>query len=279
MILQNKHQEALEFLAEFKFLTSSQFVTLGLYKNRGGVTNALKQWGRSIEKNVIGLEPGIGRVEDVYYLTSYGKELLIGELMYEENKIKIPKRGASIAKKNYYHNKWMVNFHIGLSRWLKQNDSTKIFLNYDFDKIGTNRSSNKNQHVKSINTISIDGNSNNFIPDIITKFKISGRDYLFLFEQHNGDDTKRLYKQLAVHLKALTNGVVRKQYNFEKSHRVAVVCEKKSVKESILVRLRESEEFNNFHKFFIFKTNEELQDDFFNNWTQLDSKTVQFTSS
>ena len=33
MILKEKHQEAIEYLARYKFLTSSLFLLLGLYKN------------------------------------------------------------------------------------------------------------------------------------------------------------------------------------------------------------------------------------------------------
>jgi len=273
--LKKKHQEALELLAEFKFLTSSQFVTLGLYKNRGDTTNALKQWAKSIGKLIMGFEPGIGRIEDIYYLKPYGKRLLIETLICEEDTIKIPKKSSSVAQKNYFHTKQMINFHIGLSTWLKQNDGTKVFLTYDFDQMGTNSSLTK-KYNKSINTINMDDKS--FVPDIITQFNISSQDYLFLFEQHNGNDTKRLHLQLKVHLKALTTPVVREKYDFKKSHRVAIVCEKKSVKESILIRLKEDVEFTNFHKFFIFKTIEELQDDFFNKWTKIDGTKVQFTS-
>ncbi len=41
--MKERQVEALRHLSSAKFLTSSQFVELKLYKNRGDVTNTLKQ--------------------------------------------------------------------------------------------------------------------------------------------------------------------------------------------------------------------------------------------
>jgi hypothetical protein len=281
MILKEKHQEAIEYLARYKFLTSSLFLLLGLYKNRGDITNSLKvlvDMKRPLIKKVtMGIYPGKGKLEDIYYLTNYGKKFLMEELFYSEDKIKIPKSNSIIPKKDYAHKISMIWFNVLMSKWLQENDGSVEFLNYDFDKVGNNRSTGSSDNVTSINKISLGGVS--FIPDIITKINIDNKDFLFLFEQHNGNDTKRLFKQLYPHLEALTYGVVRKQYNFEKSHRVAIVCEFESVKKSVIKRLQESKEFDKFHKFFIFKTNDELKEEFFNNWTQVDGKLVGFTST
>lgn len=282
MILKEKHEEAIVQLAQFKFLTSSQFVEQGLYKNRGDTTNSLldliKRKRPLISKVTMGFHPGKGRLEDIYYLTPYGKKFLIEELFYAEDEIKIPKRASNISKRNYFHQKFTIDFHIKLSKWLETNDGEIKFLNYDFDKVGNNRSTHKDKYVKSINSITLKDNKY-IIPDVITQFNINNKNYLFLFEQHNGDDSKRLYKQLFPHLEALSNGKVRSKYDFKKSHRVAVVCEFESVKKSVIKRLQESKEFDNFHKYFIFKTNDELKDNFFSNWTQVDGKIVGFTTS
>jgi len=40
--LKQKESDVLVFLAKYKFLCSSQFAKLGLYKNKGDVTNLLK---------------------------------------------------------------------------------------------------------------------------------------------------------------------------------------------------------------------------------------------
>lgn len=281
MILKIKHEEAIIHLANYMFLTSSQFKELGLLKNRGDITNLLKeQTDRTkplIGKAVMGFYPGKGRLEDIYYLTSYGKKFLIEELFYTEDDIKIPSNPNSISKRLYDHRKYTVDFHIKLDNWLKVNEGEIKFLTYDFEKVGNNRSGNKKETVKSINYIPI--KTSYIIPDTIAQFEINNRDFLVIFEQHNGDNSKRLYNQLLPHLEALANGSIRKKYQFDKSHRVIVVCEYVSVKKSVIKRVQEDKRFNKFHKHFLFKTNDELEDDFFNNWTQLNGENINFIPS
>jgi len=279
MYLKDKHIEAMKLLATYKFLTSSQFVNLGLYKYRGDLTNSLKklidQHKRPlIDKISFPVDPAKGKLEAIYYLTNKGVKCLIEDLDYPMNRIKATKSKPTTTQ-DYFHRKSTINFHISLKIWLRNNNGSVSFLNYDFDKAGNNRSKDKNQHLKAINSLQLD-NGVSFIPDIITKFKVANRDYLFLFEQHNGKSSKRLINQLYVHLLALSEGITCKKYNVDKSNRVAVVCELESVKNSVIQRLQKIEIFEAFTKFFIFKTNTELKDDFFNNWTLINGKKVNF---
>ena len=82
--------------------------------------------------------------------------------------------------------------------------------------------------------------------------------------------------QLHVHLLAIQEDVVSTKFKINKHNRVVVVCEEKSVKDSIIQRLQEINNFNNFYEFFIFKTNDELKKDFFNNWTLINGEQVSF---
>lgn len=281
MILKVKHEEAIMDLAQFKFLTSSQFKARGLYKNKGDITNSLKELIDSkrplIAKAVMGIYPGKGRLEDIYYLTPYGKKFLMEELFYTSDNIKIPKRTNIVSKRLYHHTVYTIDFHIGLDNWLIANNGEIEFLTYDFEKMGNNRSGKKDEAVKSINYIPTD--TSYIIPDTITQFEINSRDFLFAMEQHNGADSKRLYGKLCTHLEALSNGSVRKKYQFDKSHRVVVVCEYESVKKSVIKKALKDKRFEKFHKYFLFKTNAELKDDFFSNWTQLDGEIIDFIPS
>ena len=182
-------------------------------------------------------------------------------------------KSKPISTKDYFHRKSTIDFHIGLNQWLQNSRGEIKFLNYYFDKMGSFR--DKDKKIREINKFYLkDGKS--FIPDITVKFKVNNENFIFLFEQHNGKDTKRLVDQLHVHLLAIQEDVVSTKFKINKHNRVAVVCEEKSVKDSIIQRLQEINNFNNFYEFFIFKTNDELKKDFFNNWTLINGEQVSF---
>lgn len=276
MYLKQKEEDALTFLAQYKFLSPSQFTLLGLYKNRGDVTNLLKPMAEQ-KKPLIGVikfptDPTIGKLEYIYYLTKFGEKAVLEDLDYPQEKIKKIK-SKPISTKDYFHRKSTIDFHIGLNQWLQNSRGEIKFLNYYFDKMGSFR--DKDKKIREINKFYLkDGKS--FIPDITVKFKVNNENFIFLFEQHNGKDTKRLLDQLHVHLLAIQEDVVSTKFKINKHNRVAVVCEEKSVKDSIVQRLQEINNFNNFYDFFIFKTNDELKEDFFNNWTLINGKQISF---
>ena len=276
MYLKQKESDTLVSLAKYKFLCSSQFTQLGLYKNKGDVTNLLKPMTEQ-KKPLIGVikfptDPTIGKLEYIYYLTKFGEKAVLEDLDYPQEKIKKIK-SKPISTKDYFHRKSTIDFHIGLNQWLQNNNGEIKFLNYYFDKMGTFR--DKDKTIREINRFYLNDNRS-FIPDITVKFKVNNESYIFLFEQHNGKDVKRLADQLHVHLLAISQDIVSKKFKFDKSNRVAVVCEEKSVKDAVIQRLQNTDDFRNFYNYFIFKTNDELKKDFFNNWTLINGEQVSF---
>ncbi len=268
---------AIKYLATFKYLTSSQFVKMGLYKKRGYLTNSLKVL-MDMKKPLIDkhdFNPINGRLESFYNLTKYGKKFLMDELEYTETQIKAPAGLSPISMKDYHHRKFTIDFYIYLNQWLESNNGHMVFLNYYFDKSGNNRNNDKSKYVTALNKIYLDEN-NSFIPDINTIFSLDSKEYLYLFEQHNGKDTKRLFEQLYIHIIALSRGVVSEKYNLKKAHKVVVVCEYESVKISVIQRLKKESGIEYYNNFFIFKTNSELKEDFYNNWTLISGKQVSF---
>jgi hypothetical protein len=270
---------ALELLAKYKYLTSSQFVRMGLYKKRAYLTNALKPL-LDTKRALIAkhdFNPIQGKLESLYYLTKHGKNILLDEFEYSESNIKAPSGLSHIKLKDYHHRKLTIDFYIYLNQWLESNNGYIDFLNYYFDKIGTNRSDDKSRRVKALNRIDID-ESQSFIPDINAIFYRNNNKYIILFEQHNGKDSKRLFEQLQTHIIAISECVVAKKYNnsHTSSHRVVVVCEEKSVKESVIQRLQSLDSIEYYYNFFIFKTNAELEDNFYDDWTLISGEQVGF---
>jgi len=280
MALKLKQIEAIELLAEYKYLTSSLFVKLGLYKHKGDVTNVLKELSKMKKPllKVIEFNFGskIGRQESFYCLTNYGKKFLIEKLEYIDEQIKLPSRGSTNFEHDYIHRKFTIDFHIGLNQHLKSNNGEIDFLHYYFDKDGNNRTKTSAQHIKGLNRLTLkDGNS--FIPDIITKFRLEDEEYLFVFEQHNGKNTKKLINQIHNHTLALLEKTASIKYKFSKRARVVIVFEHESIKNATIKKLHTIKSLEQFHNFFIFKTNDELKEDFFTNWTLINGNKVNFT--
>ena len=195
--LTENQMEAIKLLSIFKYLTSSQFVKLGVFKKRAYLTNSLKilldRKNPLISKH--DFNPVNGKLESFYYLTKYGKKYLVNELEYVESKIKVPLGVNQIYIKDYFHRKYTIDFHLAFRQWIESRKGKVEFLNYYFDKAGNNRSKNKNDYVTALNKIQVD-KVRSFIPDINAIFVHNDTKYLFLFEQHNGKDAKRLFEQL-----------------------------------------------------------------------------------
>lgn len=278
--LTENQEMSIALIATYKYLTSSQFVEMGLYKNRAYLTRALKPLV-DFKRPLIAkheFNPINGKLESLYYLTKYGKDFLLYDLEFAEEQIKLVKSLSPIKLKDYHHRKFTIDFHIYFRQWLESNGGKIDFLNYYFDKSGSNRSGDKSQFVTALNRIYID-NTNSLIPDINAMFSIDGKKYLYLFEQHNGQDAKRLFEQIYTHIIAMSKKAVSKKYEYEKSYKVAIVCEHESVKNSVVKRLQKENGIQLYDNFFIFKTNAELKENFCNNWTSISEKQVSFFSN
>lgn len=270
----------IELLAIYGYLTSSQVVKMGLYKRREYLTKSLKPL-TDMKKPLIlkyNFNPIDGKLESFYYLTKYGKKFLMDELEYSEDQVKFHRGLKPIKLGDYHHRKSCIDFHIYLNTCLKSKGGNVNFLNYYFDKAGNNRSEDKKQTVTALNRIFIDKDTS-LIPDINTLLEVNEKKYLYLCEQHNGNDTKRLLGQLQKHMIAIAKKSASKKYNLKNSHRVVIICEYESVKNSILQRLKNIPGVEPYNNSFIFKTNQELEEDFFNNWTLISGEKTTFLSS
>ena len=267
--------KAIELLSIFKYLSSSQFVKMGVFKKRSYLTNSLKilldTKNPLISKH--DFNPINGKLESFYYLTKYGKRFLINECEYDEIQIKVPSGVNQIYLKDYFHRKYTIDFHIAFRQWVESQEGQVDFLNYYFDKAGNNRSGN--DYVTALNKIQLD-ESISFIPDINEKFTINEKKYHFLLEQHNGNDSKRLFEQLYVHIHAILKQAVSLKYDYKKPYKVVIVCEERSVKDSVIKRLAKVQGIEHYNNFFIFKTNDELEEDFYTNWTLINREKTNF---
>jgi len=278
MKIKTKLITAMKLLSRFKYLTSTQFVVLlGVYSQKGTMTNGLKEL-TDMSKPLVGTQsfgsdPKKGRLSNVYFLTKYGVQYLIDNHNFESEDIYFHNENSNFFNEDYSHRIATIDYKIKLYKWVENSKGDIDLADTYFDFTGSNNNK-KGESLKA--STKIDIKDKFIIPDMVNKFTVNNTKYLFAFEQHNGDDTKKLIKQLTQYCLALKENIISKEYNHNKSIRVVVVFEKEGAKRSAIKRLKEYDIFIKLANYFIFKTNKEMIEDFYHNWSLVTDKKVDF---
>lgn len=275
----NIQGNVLEALSTFKFLSLSQMLGVGVgttqYKYLWKQVVSMRDRKRKlIDRRSFNLEARLGRVEDLYFLTKHGKNVLVYDFRIPEEDIKIP-IGKTIAYKDYHHRKTTIDFQIKLYQWATERDYQISYFNAYFDKKGNNRSS---KNLTTLTRINFDG-MDYFIPDAVFKLASQSKERLFLFELHRGHDTARLLKQIHKHAFALVRKFTHHQFNYDpqKSYSILLVFEHQSTKNAFLKRLsKESRAFSQIEQFFLCKSLYDLmQTEFDKGWLTLFGRDIE----
>lgn len=270
--------EILKALARFKYMTTEQIVLyLGL-KHIGYCNTCIKDLKKSkkhplMQSLEFGIMPKHGKLSRVHYLTQRGANLLIDELGYEEKDIKKPKGRSPSFRVEYFHRVSMVQFNVHFQMWCDSKGYKIDFFNYDFDSTGGNNSRD-GKKLRSLNCIPL--NDYEIRPDGIGLFSDDTRPYLFLFEQHNGKDRNRAIEQMTRHAYCLAQGTASEMYGVDTASRIYYVFENETCRDSTIREFAQHDILKNFSDFFYFKTNEELNTDFYNGWLKANGQRQSF---
>lgn len=255
--------QILEHLAEFKYLTTDQ--VMGLLGNRGRpyvlqLLNGLSDGKRPLTRfKDLGFYPGVGRLPRVHFLTPHGVRFLVENLGMQREEIKAPKERNPLYQRDFFHRVATVNFNIFVRNFCRENQLEKVFFDYYFDQIGNQR----NNTAKAKNALSV--GDFQIIPDGIGKITDGENENLFLFEQHNNNDSKRAIKQIYGHITAISEGLASEKYNYPKGVRVFYVFEHEACARSVTQQLNNLPEAADYKEFFLFSTSDLIQKNF-NNW-------------
>jgi len=251
MYLKEKSLKILEVLAIFKFLSTSQFITLKIAKYKSNIVSPLKElmFYNLIWKITFGVDPKKWKLENIYFLKAQGVKFLKEELFYKENKnIKYPIWTYKMFYRDYFHRLFTIEFHIQLFIYLVQNNWTiEVFDTY-FDKVGSNRI-DANLKAK---TKLIFNDGTYFIPDAICLYKKNNKEHIFVFEFYRWMDTKRVINQLYKHLNSLSQWLPSKAFNKKIGSKVLVLFETKIAMQCLIKRFQIDAKFRNFDNLFIF---------------------------
>lgn len=256
--------QILEHLAEFKFLTTTQLTGLLGVKTITSINVLLKKLsdgkGALTRSKDFGFYPGFGRLPRIHFLSTKGADFLAENLELEREKIKVPKENKLMFQRDYFHRVSSVDFNIGLSKYCKLKGFNKVFFDYYFDMNGSQRNGDgKAKNALPVGELQI-------IPDGVGKVSTQKGDSVFLFEQHNGKDTKRAVQQIFNHMQAIAEQSANTKYNHQKSVRVFYVFESEACKKAVVRELHHRQDIEGFTEYFLFKTQEQLNESFSKDW-------------
>jgi hypothetical protein len=272
--MKERELNTLEALARFKYLTAHQLARIFGVKSAGNMSVLFK--GLEDRKKPLvghrefGIDPQKGRLSRIHFLTAYGRDFVRDELDYADESIKFAKNAHSVFKRDYYHRQYTVDFNIAFQKWLGSQGHQFGFLDYYFDKSGSNR----NGTGVALNAIQV--NDFQIIPDAIGQFYTEERPYLFLFEQHNGADKMRAVKQIGAHCLAIAEGSASDKYRINSAARVYYVFEFESCKRAVMNELKNDPHFENFNQYFLFKTMDSLTNNFYSGWQHFNGEITTF---
>lgn len=278
-VITNIQGKVLEGLGRYRFLTLRQMLDLGVgttqYKYLWEQVRSLRDRKRALVRchRYENPAPRKGRVEDMYFLTPVGKEVLITELLVAEEQIKMP-IGTIPAYKDYFHRKYTIDVQILLDSWAKNNEVSVRFFHTYFDMTGDNRV-HKNLQAKT--KVYLEG-EDYFIPDGVFQLERGEETRLVLFEMYNGKNSGRVIEQLHKHALALTERHTHRQFGYDlnKSYPIMMVFEFDSIKRAVVEKAKREvskhgvQSFSRVEQYFISKSLEELKAETLNeHWTTL----------
>jgi hypothetical protein len=106
--------------------------------------------------------------------------------------------------------------------------------------------------------------------------QINNEKHLVIFEQHNGKDTQRAISQMVNHAYALASGVYSDAYGISRPARIYYVFEFESYMNAAIREFSNHAGLNKFRQYFLFKSIDSLQQNFYQNWLNTEQKQSDF---
>ena len=271
--METPHIKVLKALSEQGYLTPKQMVEYGIRTDTSNVNKILREMkGKKnslIQEIDLGRDPAYGKFEHIYYLTRQGVQACQDVLEIEESKIKAPKKKTPYYKQDFEHRKKTIDFHLQMSKWAKINGVKIPLCEYYFEKEDKGSTAKVKTHIKINDDISI-------VPDAIYKIENDDKEVLYIFEQHQGESVERFFNQAKFIIMAINEGIPRKKYGTDKGGKICCVFENESTMRSSMKKLNSEEKYKTFAKAFIFKTSDQVKEDFGNGWHLFTGQTVDF---
>lgn len=266
-------EKALIALALYRFLTAAQMQRVGVSSDISHVRDTLRPLAR-VRPALIGqidhgAVPKLGRMAVVNYLTKAGAEALANMRRVDLQQIPFAKGKMSWAS-DYWHRIACIDFHINLREWAKNHGHhLKRYISY-YDFQGANRGQSNKGALRALTSISV--GTDKAVPDGLFYLVSKGQERFYIFELSRGMDTKRVFHQLKTHCLALKRKLYQQEYKFEGTPRICWVFDTEKALQMLQQRAEKNELTMGLDRAIFFKTQEEVERDFFHGWRSCDSK-------
>lgn len=270
--------EVMQALGQYRYLTPSQIVELGIISHRDVFYQLMKRFN-AFPSPIVGQaafsevhsngKQGRKKLESVHYLTRRGAELL--SLLDHDNDREaiLSVARQPLTQKDYWHRRETIDLQILVNQFAFKHGCTIEAFDLYFNHEGANHSKSGHGRRKANTTITYEltdhddqplGIPQTIMPDAILKLTDpTGHTHLFAIEIQRGMDTKRLHHKLRdQYIPALGEGAINGAYGVKPAPLILTICENPGLMEQTLKRLRDDPYFVGFGDHFAFHTSETL---------------------
>ncbi len=275
-------ERILKQLAQYKFLTVSQLVNLGVgHKSR--VREGLKELTElELTKHAqyASVTRKRGQADRIHFLTKRAVKILIEELGYKDEQIRYPRSVNSIFKSDYFHRISTINTWIASEQWAKMLNFEMSFFHTYFDKLGSQRNQSETGALHSVTKIEFpDGH---FVqPDAIFSYKkTDGKSKLWMLEVWNGNNTALILERMKELREAIYQGIPSDKYNLPIATRVINTFEFEGNMKAVIEKLKQDPLFKDdwIINTFYFGLAESIWQDFEHHYINLAGEKILISS-
>lgn len=193
------------------------------------------------------------------YFAVPNKLLDIDETLYFQD---IDLRKLSISEEDYFHIYHTVNYHILFNTY---SDFRHITVNYFSAYFDAFKNKTKKDELEASGKYTLE--SGDFlIPNATMNFSLtSGEEFIYVLDLFSDTEVQTIVKRIALYKQVFVE-------NIYKLDRVILIFKNEEIKEKGIEYLTRAEILNEYKENFIFKTIENLENDFSLQWMSFDSK-------
>ncbi len=278
-------EKMLRSLAQYKYLTVSHFLSLGISISPVSANKALRNLRKekftdkaihiSVPSTPKGKIARRVRHEDLHYLTPKGAKLLDEETELALSYIRYPKKTKQTLSNDYLHRISTISIHISYDKWVKENGfMERDFLVY-YDKRGLY---GEGKSFKSETRIDFDDGSH-YSPDVIFSYKKKQESpLLFCLEVYNGNRTKYVIEQLKKLFWVIEKTTkIGQKVNLKKIPRILCVFDNETLLRNTLDRVKTDKffSFQGIEQLLFLNLDNKVWEQFGNGWTNIEGELIQ----
>ena len=219
-------QQALEALAQYRYLTTHQFAHLGVAASPDAVRKNVLRPLSVRHRNPVAFQD-VGRhmgASRIWYLTKKGADDLAKAWEVGPEQIPYPIGGVQFGAQ-YYHRVAQIDFHILLRQWADDIGAYVAVSDMDFVMEGSQRKGGQT----SVAKVFLKDGKSHIIPDALFGFSVNDTPFLYALEVHHVTSTQRVIFKLQNYFRALDEGAISYKYSYKQTPYVLNVYEARAV--------------------------------------------------